>query len=270
MKKELFVKKMVKAISTTLTAGNAGIPALTAAIKAVIATADDKRKGEDVNIFVANAEAAIDDAVKTVPGLYNQDAAKANLAAAVIAVKNGLANHKAQMADIASARVSYEGTYVLQAKLGYVESAAELAKATASLRFIKAKAALTTAGITIPGDNATRNAWNAARDEADTKGGDQAKTLKQFLNAIRGAYEDVAASKAGMKKIHATVVETKGRSINGTDVEILSLPKKMKELHFYIAETNGLDKDVIKGRLLKADLIVEYDDRGRVLDVKTC
>lgn len=270
MKKEIFVKMMVNAISASLNAGNASIPALTAAIKAVIATADSKRKGEDFNVFVANAEAAIDDAINAVPGLYNQDVAKANLAAAVIAVKNGLANHKVQMADIASAKVSYEGTYILQAKLGYTESKSELAEATASHRFTEAKAALTAAGITIPGADATRNAWNAARDEADAKGGDQAKTLKQFLNAIRGAYEDVAASKAGMKKIHATIVEIKGRSINGTTVDSLLFPKKMRDLHFYINEANGLDKDVIKGRLLKADLIVEYDDRGRVLDVKTC
>lgn len=270
MKKEQLSKMMVKAISASLTAGNAGTPALTAAIKAVVAQADARRKNEDFNVFVANAEAAIDDAIKAVPGLYNQDAAKANIAAAVIAVKNGLANHKAQMADIASAKVSYEGTYTLQAKLGYVESAAELAEATASTRFTEAKTALTAAGITIPGADATRNAWNAARDKADAKGGDQAKTLKQFLNAIRGAYEDVAASKAGKKKIHATVVSIKGRSINGTAVDPLILSKKMRNLHFYINEGNGLDKDVLKGRLLKADLIVEYDDRGRVLDVKTC
>ena len=84
MKKEIFVKMMVKAISASLTAGNAGIPALTAAIKAVIIKADAKRKGEDFNVFVANAEAAIDDAIKAVPGLYNQDAAKANLATACL------------------------------------------------------------------------------------------------------------------------------------------------------------------------------------------
>ena len=270
MKKEQLSKMMVKAISASLTAGNTGIPAIKAAIKAVIATADGKRKGEDFNVFVANAEGAIDDAIKAVPGLYDQGAAKANLAAAVVAVKNGLADYKAEMSDIASAKVSYEGTYVLQAKLGYTESSAELAEATASTRFTEAKAALAAAGITIPAANAKRNAWNAARDAADAKGGDQAKTLKQFLNAIRGAYEDVAASKAGMKKIHATVVKIKGRSINGTTVDPLILSKKMRNLHFYINEGNGLDKDVLKGRLLKADLIVEYDDRGRVLDVKTC
>lgn len=269
MKKEIFVKMMVKAISASLNAGNASIPALTAAIKAVIAIADAKRKGEDFNVFVANAESAIDDAVNSVPGLYNQGAAKANLAAAVIAVKNGLADYKAEMADIASAKVSYEGTYTLQAKLGYVESAAELAEATASTRFTEAKAALTAAGITIPAANSKRNAWNAARDAAD-KQGDKADALKKNLNTIRGAYEDVAAAAAGKKKVHATVVTVKGRSINGTAVDPLTLPKKMRNLHFFINEANGLDKDVLRGRLLKADLIVEYDDRGRVLDVKTC
>lgn len=268
MKQELFVK-MVKAITTILTAGNADITTLTAVINDVIATADVKRKGEDYNVFVANAEAAIDASIKEVSGLYNKAGAQAALSAASINAKNSLANYKAIMADMASAKVSYEGTYVLQAKLGYVESAAELAEATASTRFIEAKAALTAAGITIPAADAKRNAWNTARDAADQKG-DQAEALKKALNAIRGAYEDVAASKAGMKKVHATVVAIKGRTVNGTDVEPLILPKKMRNLHFYVAETNGLDKDVLRGRLLKADLVVDYDDRGRVLAVRTC
>lgn len=269
MKKEIFVKMMVKAISASLNGGNADVATLTASIQAVITLADSKRNGEDFNVFVANAEAAINDAINVVSGLYGNDAAKAALSAASIAVKNDLANHKAQMADIASAKVSYEGTYVLQAKLGYVESASELAAATASPRFVEAKSTLNAAGITIPAANGTRSDWNAARDAADQKG-DQAEALKKALNAIRGAYEDVAASKAGMKKVHATVVVIKGRTVNGTDVEPLILPKKMRNLHFYVAETNGLDKDVLRGRLLKADLVVDYDDRGRVLAVKTC
>ena len=267
MNKNSFAKTLITAINTILNADVVDTNTLNTTVSERLSAYAASLRKADVASAYTEATAALDEAMRTYVAGYNLSTAAVNaLAASIAFAKKALADQKISLIDLASIKVSYEGTYTIKAKLVYTESKVELAQATSTTRFLEAKKALEAAGVKIPAADATRNEWNAARDAASTD------ELKRALNAIRGAYEDVAAAAKGMKKVHADVVTITGRKIDETEapVDSLRLPKKMRSLHFYITESNGLDKDVLRGRFLKATLTVDFDANGRMLAVATC
>lgn len=270
MKKELFVKMMTKVIATNLVNGTVDAATFASAIREVINKADNTRKGIDAAAFAEAVDASIKEAIQNASSTYAvDDPVMDALAEAKNHINTFIANRKVAINEIANAKVSYAGTYVVQAKLLYSESVEELANATKTVRFKEAKKLLEEAGISIPGVDASRCDWNNAREASSAKG-DKAEDLRKALNAIRGAFEDVAAAAKGEKKVHAIVWAIKSRQMDNMDMPILRLPPKAKSLHFYINAGHGIDRNIYKMHLLNNDLLVELDDKGRVLGVTTC
>lgn len=266
MKQNNFAKNLTKEVITILTADTVDTNTLTDVITDAICGYAASSKS-DITQAAAEAEAAIDSALNTFNAGYKLSSDRRSaLDSAILTAKTTLANRKASLLNLAAIRVTYEGSYTVKAKLVYTESNDDLAFATSTPRFLEAKKALEAAGVKIPAAGASRNEWTAARDSAATD------ELKRALNAVRGAYEDVVAAGRGEKKVHAEIVQILSRKINETEapVDELILPKKMRSLHFYVPAGNGLDTDVLRGRFLKANLLVEIDAKGRVLLTKPC
>ena len=185
----------------------------------------------------------------------------ASLEAAGLSVKEQMANAKNLILNAAAAKVSYEGTWTLNARIEVIDD--DLSNATTSSRYVDAKATLTAAGLTIPAAGAKRSEWRNLTDAAvKAAGSDTAKadTLRQAINTVRGATEDVVAGTAGKVKCVAKPFgKAIGRKVDGQDARILVLPAK--KLYFYTDATKAPTS-----RQAAYTIEVELDEKGRLVD----
>ena len=121
MKKEFFAKTLVKAITTIILAGNADTANLTAAIRD---TTIQNLKSAKTNVAdTANLiTESIGDAIRDCRVALGLDDDKiASLEAAGLTVKEQMANAKNLILTAAAAKVSYEGTWTLNARIEVID-----------------------------------------------------------------------------------------------------------------------------------------------------
>lgn len=262
MKKQTLINTLAKAITSTLTsADTVDTTTLTAGLRAIISTAVKASKN-DVATTAAEIADALGEAIRNTTAALNADEATiAILETVKVSIMENLANAKHLILNAASARVSYEGTWTLNARIEVIDD--DLSNATSSARYVEAKAVLTAAGLTIPAAGAKRSEWRNLQDAAvKAAGSDTAKAdaLRQAINTVRGAMEDVAAGSAGKVKCLAKPFgKALGREINGQDARILVLPTK--KYYFYAdaakAPTSRQAAQVIE---------MSLDEKGRLAD----
>lgn len=266
MKQQTLIKKMAKAIASTIPAADAGnTAAITSAIRAVAIEAVKASK-ENVADTAAAINEAIGEAIRDTAAILalDNDAIDA-IGKSALSVKESLANAKALALNAASAKVTYEGTWTLNARIEVVDD--DLANATSSARYAEAKAALTAAGLTIPAAGAKRSEWRNLADAATkAAGSDSAKAdaLRQAIACVRGGLEDVIAGAAGKVKCLAKPFgKALSRKVDGQDARLLVVPAK--KLYFYVdagkAPTSRQAASIIeiildeKGRLVSKDAV---------------
>lgn len=254
--------KMAKAIASTIPAAEAGnTAAITSAIRAVALEAVKASK-ENVADTAAAINEAIGEAIHDTAAILALDTAAIDaIGKSALDVKETLANAKALALQAASAHVTYEGSWTLNARIEVIDD--DLANATASGRYVDAKAALTTAGLTIPAAGAKRSEWRNLQDAATKAAGadaTKADALRQAIACVRGAMEDVIAGAAGKVKCLAKPFgKAIARKVDGQDARILVLPTK--KYYFYAdaakAPTSRQAAHVIE---------VILDEKGRLAD----
>lgn len=260
MKKEQLCKLMVKAITTTLASGNTNVATLTSALRAIVSAAVKSSKN-DVATTAAEIADTLGEAVRrTTAALDKDDATIAVIEAAKVSVLETLANAKNLILAAAAAKVTYEGTWTLNARIEVIDD--DLANATSSARYVDAKATIVAAGLSIPAAGAKRSEWRNITDAAvKAAGSDTAKAdaLRQAINAVRGAMEDVIAGAAGkLKCVAKPFGKAISRKVGGQDARILVLPAK--KIYFYADAAKAPTS-----RQAAYTIEVELDEKGRLV-----
>lgn len=261
MKQQTLIKNLAKAITTSLNADTVDTTTLTSALRAVVSTAVKASKA-NVADTAAEITDALNESVRNTPSALDaDDTIIAMVEAAKVEVLETLANAKHLILAAAAAKVTYEGTWTLNARIEVVDD--DLVNATSSSRYVDAKAALTAAGLTIPAAGAKRSEWRNLTDTAvKAAGTDTAKAdaLRQAIACVRGALEDTIAGAAGkVKCIAKPFGKAISRKVDGQDARILVLPAK--KLYFY-ADTAKAPTSRQASHLIE----VELDEKGRLAD----
>lgn len=254
------IKNLAKAITTSLNADTVDTTTLTAAMRTVVSTAVKTSK-DDVATTAATIAEALGEAIRNTTAALNADEATiAILETAKVSIMENLANAKHLILNAASARVSYEGTWTLNARIEVIDD--DLSNATSSARYAEAKAVLAAAGLTIPTAGAKRSEWrNLNEAAAKAAGTDTAKAdaLRQAINTVRGSMEDVAAGSAGKVKCLAKPFgKALSRKVNGQDAHILVLPAKK---YYFYADAAKAPTSRQAAHVIEAEL----DEKGRLV-----
>lgn len=264
MKKQNLIKMMVKAITAIilniLTGVTVTIDDVTTSLRTVVSSAIKASKANVADTVTEIAD-ALNEAIRNATLVLNaDDATIATLEAAKVSVLENLANAKNLILNAASARVTYEGVWTLNARIEVIDD--DLANATSSTRYTEAKAALTAAGLSIPAAGAKRSEWRNLTDaavKAASADAAKAEALRQAIACVRGALEDVVAGTAGKVKCVAKPFgKAITRKLNGQDVRLLVLPAK--KYYFYA------DAAKAPASRQAANIVeLELDEKGRLV-----